>query len=203
MDRKIKIGLTGGIGSGKTTVARILESKGYPVFYADDVAKQAYNNSSIKKMVIDLLGQQAYLSNAVLNKVFIAEKVFGNNKLLQRLNAIIHPYVAQQFETWLTQQTKPLVFKEAAILLETGGDKQLDGVVVVIADMEQRITRVMRRDQLSRERVEERLQHQWTDAERLKKANYVIVNDTPEKTLEQVEKCLLEIKEQFNLQSFS
>jgi dephospho-CoA kinase len=201
--KKTIIGLTGGIGSGKTTIARMLQSKGFPVFYADEVAKKAYTDADVKKRVVHLLGEQSYDDWGQINKTHIADKVFNDRVLLEQLNAIIHPYVAKEFDQWLALQSSALVFKEAAILLETGGEKLLDGVLVVVADKEERIARVMQRDNVSREQVEARMSNQWSDEQRMAKANFVIENNSIENASKQVDQCLLAIKEQFNLQSFS
>lgn len=178
MASKIKcIGITGGIGSGKSFVCQLFEQKGIPVYYADERAKALYHeNSSLKKNVIALFGEASY-SGGVLNRAYIAEKVFANAELLNRLNALVHPIVKQDFETWLEQQKAPYVIKEAAILIESGSYKTCDAVVLVKAPQKLRVQRVIKRDNLSEEEVVQRIKKQMTDEEKLPYADFVINND--------------------------
>ncbi|MDB2657310.1 dephospho-CoA kinase, partial [Crocinitomicaceae bacterium] len=142
----LKIGITGGIGSGKSMVGKILESMGYPVFYSDDQAKLlADRNPEIRHDLIDLFGPEVY-NEAGLNRPFLAEKIFGDETLRQQVNQIIHPRVREAFDQFADNHASPFVFNEAAILIETGAHKNFDALVLVTAPEEIRIQRVQARD---------------------------------------------------------
>jgi dephospho-CoA kinase len=178
----VKIGITGGIGSGKSYVCAILEKMGYPVYYSDLASKQlTVSHPEIRKGLITLLG----------------EEVFQNNELddfvRQQVNAIIHPVVRADFNNWSQKQTSPVVFNEAAILIETGSYKTLDFLVLVTADQELRIERTMNRDTISREEVLARMSKQWSDEEKMKYVDFVIYNDD-RPLLTQLEKMIEEIQ---------
>jgi dephospho-CoA kinase len=190
---KIKIGITGGIGSGKTTVAKNIEKMGFPVFYTDDVAKSSYQNTIVKNKVINLLGEKSYQSNGEVNKDYISKLVFSDRNLLAKLNNIIHPFVASEFETWLSKQSSNIVFKESAILFEMGINKQLDHVILVVADLELRIKRVMSRDNINREAVLERMRNQWNDEQKREKADFIIVNNDIKSMNLELKNCLNKI----------
>jgi dephospho-CoA kinase len=162
------------------------------------VAKKSYFDASIKRSIIKLLGEEAYTEKGEINRELIASKIFSNEVLLNQLNKIIHPFVAEQFENWVNEQKSPIVFKEAAILIETGGYKEMDAVIVVVADQEQRIQRVMKRDKVSREQVLSRIKRQWSDEQRIEKSDYIIINEQPERTALQLEECLERIKKRFS-----
>jgi dephospho-CoA kinase len=186
----LKIGITGGIGSGKSYVCRLIEAKGYPVFYSDQVSKDlTKTDPEIRKSLIDLLGEQVYLG-AELNRAWLAKAIFGNQEILANVNAIIHPKVRKAFDHFCKQATTPLVFNEAAILIETSAYQKFDGIVLVTAPEEVRITRVMRRDGVSREAVLERMDRQWTDAQKRPHANIEIINDGKCSVEKQVENML-------------
>lgn len=177
------IGLTGGIGSGKSTVARVFESLGVPVFYADSVAKQAYSEPQIKALVSQQFGEQSYGPEGV-NKAYLAQTVFAHAELLHSLEQIIHPFVAEKWKQFIqVHRSKPYVLKEAAILFETNGHETCDAVIVVTAPEEERILRVMKRDGLSYDAVKERISKQWTDEQRRSLATYVIENNNREPML--------------------
>lgn len=176
------IGLTGGIGSGKSTVASAFKKLGIPIFIADESSKTILNThpdaiSSIK----ELLGDQAYTINqngtTIADRKYIASQVFNNQEQLQRINEILHPLVREDFKQWLSHQHSPFIIYEAAILFESGSDKYCDEVILVWAKKEERIARVVKRDGVSEDEVRQRLQNQWTDSQKLQKANYVIVNE--------------------------
>jgi len=182
-----KIGITGGIGSGKTTVSRIFEVLGVPVYRSDERARELSNtDEKIQQLISRLLGQESILPNGELNRAFVAEQVFNNHSLLKMLNEIIHPRVEQDFNDWSIRQTSDWILKEAAILFETGNAKKLDKIVVVDAPDELCIERVMRRNGISRNAVIERMNAQWPREERLKQADYVIVNDNIHAVIPQV-----------------
>ena len=190
----IKIGLTGGIGSGKTTVAKIFEAFGVPVYYADDRAKWLMNNKkSMKSAIIRLFGEESYQGNK-LNRKHIASIVFGNNEELIKLNQIVHPAVASDFDNWCTVQNSPLVIKEAAILIESGGMETVDKVIVVKAHVKTRIKRVMERDNVSEESVLSRLNHKMTDSKGAKYADFMIDNGGKQMLIPQVKLILQDLQ---------
>jgi dephospho-CoA kinase len=173
----IVIGLTGGIGSGKSTVAEVFKTLQIPVFNSDLEAKTLYCHPEIQSQIIALFGN-VYFPNGQLNKQQLANIVFNDKKKLQQLNNIIHPAVAKKFDNWLKQHQKnSFVIKEAAILIESGAAKQVDKIIVVTAPKTERVQRVMQRDNVSQHEVEQRMQHQLTEEELLKHAHYVISND--------------------------
>jgi len=174
----LKIGLTGSIGSGKTTIANIFKTFDVPVFYADDVAKKLYQKKSIKIKVIGIFGTKVYFTNGDLNRKYLAEQVFNNKDLLAKLNKIIHPAVLCAFEEWCAQfNNQPYVIHEAAILFETGYFKKMDFTILVTAPEEIRIGRVMQRDNVDQDVVKHRILNQGKDTDKIAKANYVIINN--------------------------
>lgn len=182
----MRVGLTGGIGSGKSTVAAIFEEMGIPVFYADDEAKQLYHEPDVRSEVITLLGEDAY-DQEHLNKTYVANRVFKDEALLNKLNAIIHPRVGEQWEQWCVNHSHaPYIIKEAAIMIEAGAHKDLDRIVVVEAPEEVRIERVMKRDGTDREEVEQRVQNQWSQEQRREYASDIINNDGTASLIHQV-----------------
>ncbi len=182
------VGLTGGIGSGKTTIAKMFSELDVPVYIADTEAKKLMNSSKkIRNKIIKLLGEKAY-DNETLNTVYTAEKVFNNKALLQKLNAIVHPEVKDHFKKWYHKTKSSYVIKEAAILFENDTYKDCDAIITVTAPLEVRIERVMKRDQKKREDIIARIQHQWTDEEKIALSDYVINNDNLIKSQEIVEK---------------
>lgn len=184
------IGLTGGIGSGKTIVARILEAMGYPVYYSDLRSKQLTNeNTLIREGLITLFGSEVY-DDGELNRTFLAEKIFNDDSLRMKVNDLIHPVVRNDFELWRAGRTTSIVFNEAAILFETGAFKRFDSNVLVVAPKELRIKRVMARDFVKKEEVELRISKQLSDDKKIDLADFVIVNDDHKPLIDQVEKML-------------
>ncbi|MFT5079300.1 MAG: dephospho-CoA kinase [Planctomycetota bacterium] len=182
------VGLTGGIGSGKSTVASMFADLGVPVFIADDEGKWLLNTSKVvRRKIVALLGDKAYVDTSPDRK-YIASQVFNDNTLLAALNAIIHPKVAKKFKRWLAQQDAPYCMKESAILFETGGDAICDATITVSAPLEMRMQRVLKRDNSSLKDIEARIQNQTNDDYRDNKADYVIVNDSLDATKKQVKK---------------
>ena len=180
------IGLTGGIGSGKTTVAKAFHLLGVPIYIADEEAKKLMNTSKvIKRKLIALFGEQAYENNT-LNKPFIAQIIFNDRDYLQKMNAIVHPKVANHFKKWVAKQTAPYVIKEVAILFENGGHKLCDDVITVTAPLEIRIQRLLKRDHTTKEKIEAIIKNQWPDEEKIKLSKYVIENVDIEDTKLQV-----------------
>ncbi len=193
--KKATVGLTGGIGSGKSTIAKMFNTVGIPVYIADIEAKQLMvNDEKLRQEIKKLLGNEAYLDNGVLNRVYIADKVFKDATLLQKLNAIVHPAVGAHFERWKTTQNVPYVIKEAAILFENDSYQYCDYTILVTAPIPERIKRVIARDQITKDQIEERMQHQWTDEKKIPLADFVIENITLENTKEQVEEIHMQIK---------
>ncbi|WP_347374391.1 dephospho-CoA kinase [Aequorivita sp. Q41] len=181
------IGLTGGIGSGKTTVAKMFSRLGVPVYIADDEAKKLMATSKvIRKELIALLGEEAYMENSV-NRKFIASKIFKDKVLLEAVNAIIHPKVAAHFKEWTTKQKSNYVIKEAAILFENGSYKNCDLVILVTAPEDIRVARVMARDKTSAKEIETRMNNQWSDEKKRQLADLVIENIDLENTKARVE----------------
>lgn len=180
------VGITGGIGSGKTTVAKMFAALGVPVYYADDEAKKLMNSSLIiRESLTSLLGEETY-NEGILNRKFMANKIFNDKELLEKTNAIIHPQVAAHFHNWVGQQNYPYVLKEAAILFESGSFIDCDKVILVTAPEEIRIQRVMERDKVTREEVEARMQNQWLDSKKKQLADYILQNDLLSRTQEEV-----------------
>jgi len=188
------LGLTGGIGSGKTTVASIFETFGVPIYNSDQRAKWLMNNDDqLRSEVISLFGEEAYTSEG-LNRPFIASKAFADKSLLSKLNAIVHPIVARDFEEWKSAQESKVIVKEAAILIESGAYKQVDKVVVVSAPIDIRISRVVKRDKASTQEVEQRINNQLSEEERLKYADFVIQNDGTKMLIPQVRDIMESLK---------
>lgn len=169
------IGLTGGIGSGKSTVANQFKNLGVPIYIADNAAKEIMESPEIINSIVEHFGT-AILSDQKPDRRKLASIVFDNPVMLEKLNGIIHPAVRQHFSEWLLQQDYPIVIREAAILFESGSYKDCDAVITVTAPMEIRIERVMSRDGSTREQVVKRIQNQWTDAMRIAKSDFVIEN---------------------------
>jgi len=168
------VGLTGGIGSGKTTIAKMFKKLGVPIYIADVEAKALTNSSQeIKKELIELLGEEAYI-NALLNKKYVANLIFNDKELLSRVNAIIHPRVAAHFNEWYDTQKAPYCIKEAAILFENGGYKKCDYTILITAPLETRIARVIKRDSSTVEEVKSRIKNQWDDDKKSELADFII-----------------------------
>ena len=177
MNKPIKIGITGGIGSGKTHVAQIFMKMGVPIYFADDRAKWLMNNNvTIVKKVQQLFGSNAY-KNASLNRAYIANKIFKNKFLLEKLNSIVHPEVSADFKKWVDSQKAPYVIKEAALLIESGSYKDLDAILTIDAPLEVRIKRAAYRDKQSKKEIEKRITNQLTNSIKVKVADFVINND--------------------------
>ncbi|MCX2681690.1 dephospho-CoA kinase [Galbibacter sp. EGI 63066] len=176
------VGLTGGIGSGKSTVASVFVELGIPVFIADTEGKRLMRESSeVKNAIVSAFGKEAYIEDNP-NRKYLADLVFNDPKKLEQLNAIIHPAVGVSFKKWYQEQEAPYVVKEAAVLFESGADKDCDVIIIVTAPLETRIHRVVERDQTTREAVMERIENQWSEEEKIKRADFVIENIDMETT---------------------
>jgi dephospho-CoA kinase len=176
----IKVGITGGIGSGKTYVCKLLELMNFSVFYSDAEAKKIQDtNAYVRSKLIELFGEQAFTENG-LNRKYIAEIIFGNPTAKKQLEEIIHPKVAEAFATWCQEKENTderIVFIESAILYESGFDKIVDKVVMVYADEDVRIERSMQRDGADRAAIEERIKNQSPDKDKRLKTDFVIHNN--------------------------
>ncbi|TXI89103.1 MAG: dephospho-CoA kinase [Chryseobacterium sp.] len=190
------IGLTGGIGSGKTTVARFIEEFGFPVYYSDDRAKAIVNESEdLKTKIKELLGKESYDENGLYDRKFVADQVFNNRDLLQQLNEIIHPAVRIDFENWVKKQSKYLVFKETALLFELKLNRQCYKSLLVTAEDNIRIKRVMDRDNKTYREVEAVMEKQMPERDKIKMADCIIYNSTNlEELKEQTEKVVFSIE---------
>jgi len=181
------VGLTGGIGSGKTTVAKLFKELGVPVYNSDLRAKKLMKNSrEIRTAVIDLLGKDSYVLER-LNKKYIADKVFSNKELLQKLNAIVHPGVRNDFLRWVKSKKTPYVIQEAAILFENSSYSNFDKIILVKAPKKVRLERILERDNGSKEEILARMENQWDDSEKIPLSDYIIENIDLDQTKLQVE----------------
>lgn len=182
----IKVGITGGIGSGKSTVARIFTVLGIPVYYADEVAKRLMNEHPlIRQQLIQHFGEETYSGNQ-LNRSYLAKQVFNNEEKLRLLNSIVHPVTIAEGEEWMRNQTTPYAIKEAALFFESGSQSDLDYMIGVSAPMHLRIKRVMDRDGITREDVQRRMLNQISDEIKMKLCDFVIVNDEQQLIVPQV-----------------
>ena len=188
------IGLTGGIGSGKTTIANYFKSFGIPVYIADDEARKIMQSLEIIAAIKNVFGDEVF-ENEKLNREELAKIVFNNPEKLEKLNNIVHPAVKKHFEQWLLQHTAaPYVIYEAAILFESGSYKNCDLIITVTAPIESRIQRVVERDKTTRELVLKRINAQWTDEQRISKSDFIIENTSIETTKLEVVKILKILK---------
>lgn len=178
----IIVGLTGGIGSGKTTVAKQFNALGIPIYIADDEAKKLMNTSKvIRRKLIALFGEDAYKNNN-LNRPYLADKIFNNVSNLEKMNAIVHPKVASHFNRWVNKQNAPYVIKESAILFENDSYKNCNYVITVTAPKEIRIKRLLNRDDTSLDKIQAIMKNQWPDNKKIEKSDFVIVNIDLDKT---------------------
>lgn len=182
----LKVGITGGIGSGKSVVCKIFETLGVPIYYADDRAKQLmHEDTALMAAIKDRFGADIY-QDGVLNRQKLSELVFNDKAALQDLNALVHPAVGRDSKAWQQQQTAPYTLREAALLFEAGSYKLLDKIIVVTAPKALRIDRVMQRDGVSKEQVQARMANQWPQADKDAKADYLIINDGNHELIPQV-----------------
>nr|WP_294872676.1 dephospho-CoA kinase [uncultured Pedobacter sp.] len=185
----LKVGITGGIGSGKTTICRIFETLGIPVFYADTVAKEIMVNDAILiQGVKDTFGKESYLPGDILNNKHIAGIVFNDAEELAKLNALVHPAVFRAFDSWVIQlpEKVPYILKEAALLFESGSYKMCDKNILVTAPLELKLDRVMKRDGVTADQVKARMDKQFTDEKKIQMADYLINNNETDSLINQV-----------------
>lgn len=192
----IKLGITGGIGSGKSTVSELFTLLGIPVYIADKESKRLTETSvEIKEQLIALFGKELY-QDGVLNKALLASYIFSDKEKLEQVNKIIHPIVGNDFNEWVKlNKSSKIVAQEAAILFESGFDKLVDKVVVVYTPLEMRISRTMQRDGVPREKVLERIENQMSDEKKVELSDFVIVNDGTISLIEQVLEIINKLKE--------
>jgi dephospho-CoA kinase len=193
----LKIGITGNIGSGKTTVSKLFELIGIPVFYADDAAKMLMVTDEVLIAgVKQTFGAESYLEDKTLNRKHIADIVFKDEAQLAKLNALVHPAVFRAFDSWAKEEVKddvPYVLKEAAVLFESSSYKFCDKTIMVTAPLELRVKRVMQRDNITRQEVLDREARQFPEDKKIKLADYIIKNDESELVIPQV----LKLHEEF------
>ena len=191
----LRVGVCGGIGSGKSTVCEMFAARGIAVYSADERAKELMNSSeSLREALVEAFGAECY-RNGVLDRAYLAGRVFGCDEQLQRLNAIVHPAVREDFERWTAEQSSDYVLLEAAILFEAHFDDVVDATVAVLAPAPLRLERAMKRDGVSREKIELRMAAQASDDELVSRANFAIVNIA----MEDVEKDVAELDHRFRV----
>lgn len=197
INNKKIIGLTGGIGSGKTTVAKFIEEMGFPVYYSDDRAKEIVNDDEVlKNNIKELLGEEAYDENGFYNKKYVSEIVFNNDEKRLQLNALIHPAVKIDFENWVASQKTEFIFKETALLFELKLNESCYKSVLVTADDNIRIKRVMDRDQKTYREIEAIIDKQMPEKDKIKRADFVIYNnDGIDELKAATEKMMVKLKE--------
>ena len=186
----LKIGITGGIGSGKSYVCQILEKMGYAIFYSDLEAKKLMTqNKELIQQIKFIIGEHAYL-NEELNKSIIRKFLYKNEVNKEKLNALIHPFVYQEFEKWTNTIQKEIVFNESALLFETNSYKRFDKTILVTAPLEIKIERLIKRDSLNMKEIKKRFNAQLKDSIKSKKADYIIENDDKNLIIPQINKML-------------
>jgi dephospho-CoA kinase len=182
----LKIGLTGGIGSGKTTVAKVFELLNVPVYYADEASKRLYHtDAALKAAIVKHFGAEIYVNN-LLDRGRLAQLVFDAPEKLELLNTLVHPPTLRDAEQWMTRQAAPYIIKEAALLFETGSAGQLDYIIGITAPVPLRIKRVMDRDNVSREQVQNRMDRQMDETIKLRLCDFIIHNDEQQMVIPQV-----------------
>jgi dephospho-CoA kinase len=182
----LKIGLTGGIGSGKTTVAKVFELLNVPVYYADEASKRLYHtDAALKAAIVKHFGAEIYVNN-LLDRSRLAQLVFDAPEKLELLNTLVHPPTLRDAEQWMTRQAATYIIKEAALLFETGSAGQLDYIIGITAPVPLRIKRVMDRDNVSREQVQNRMDRQMDETIKLRLCDFIIHNDEQQMVIPQV-----------------
>lgn len=182
----LKVGITGGIGTGKTTVAKVFEVLGIPVYYADDAAKKLMNeDAELKEKLLLAFGEETYI-NGALNRPYLSALVFNNPEKLLLLNSLVHPATIADADKWMQQQTTYYSLKEAALLFESGANKHVDKVIGVYAPISLRLQRVMQRDNISEEAVKARIDKQMNEDKKMELCDYIINNDEQKLVITQV-----------------
>ncbi len=188
------IGLTGGIGTGKTTVSKIFAELGVPVYIADDEARRISEQKEVQDRIIAQFGPEIVSREGGVDRRKLAGVVFSDPEKLASLNTLIHPLVKADFQEWLSRQNTHFVIREAAILFESGTNVDCDKVIVVTASLELRIFRIMERDHITREEILARMAHQWPDSQKIALSDYVIVNHDLLETRRQILKIFTELQ---------
>lgn len=182
----LRIGLTGGIGSGKSTVARIFHVLGVPVYSSDDAAKRLMSeDADLKKKIIESFGEESYL-NGQLNRKYIADVAFSDRNKIELLNSFVHPATIKDATSWMGKQNAPYVIKEAALIFESGSDQFLDYVVGVKSPLSLRIERTMKRNNVTSEKVKTRMKLQMDENEKMSLCDFLIINDEKQMLIPQV-----------------
>jgi dephospho-CoA kinase len=188
------IGLTGGIGSGKSTIAAIFQLLGIPVFNADSEALALYSeDAELLREVVDEFGREVLNADGTINRMQLASIVFGDEAALRKLNSLIHPRVANRFIQWKIRQHAPIVMRESAILFESASNSDCDSVIVVSAPEKLRVNRVMKRSALTRQEVEARIARQWPESKLQEQADWIVVNDDSKLVLPQAMAIVAEL----------
>ena len=194
----IVVGLTGGIGSGKSTILNYFREHGYPCFESDEVGKKLLE-VELKENVVKLFGEEVYNTKGILDRKVISKKVFSNSKLLETLNNIVHPAVNEAFEKFKKKyQDSPIIVKEAAILIESGSYKSCDIIILVKAPQDERIKRIMARDSANKSEVIAKISNQWEDKKKEKYADYIVENISLEETHEKVKNLIKKLNNREN-----
>ncbi len=191
------IAITGGIGSGKSKVSNYLIEKGYPVYSADDRSKQLLLQDNIRLKIMDLLGPDAYSkdgSGYLANKSYIASKIFSDDVLRNKMEAIMHPAVRQDFEDWLKRQGKEFIFQESALILASKNPYPFDKIIYVDADLDQRIQGIIKRDQTSREQILQRIAAQPQLEDHISKIDYIINNKFDDSLFDEIDALIEDLK---------
>jgi dephospho-CoA kinase len=197
----VRIGITGGIGAGKTVVSRILMSMGYPVFNSDQAAKYIItNNSELQIHIVKLLGAEAFFKGEY-NRDFVAKQIFNSSEKREALNNLIHPLVRTEFDSFCEKNKEIAAFNEAAILFETGAYKKFDKTILLSAPEKVRISRVMDRDGSNLNEVQKRINNQWTDEQKRALCDFEIINDDQTSILKQLELVLVKINQEISSKS--
>lgn len=195
--KPIIIGITGGIGSGKSYICRIISSLGFPVYNCDAEAKKLINtNKHIINSLKQLIGESSYDSEGNLNKPIIAQFLFANEENAHKINSVVHPVVKEDFRSWASAQNADLIFMESAILFESGFNDVVDNVITITAPPETRIERTIRRDNTTREQVIARMNQQMQDEERVRLSDYIICNNTNDNVEQQIKTIIETLSKQ-------
>jgi dephospho-CoA kinase len=191
----LKIGITGGIGSGKSTICNVFEQLNIPVYYADIEAKKLLTDTEVKSKIISLTGTEILNPYNEIDKKLFAKMLFNSSNLVKQVNSIIHPLVAKNFIQWAElHSNQTAIIEEAALLFESNSYKTLDKTILVVSPLEVRIDRVMRRDNITRNEVLARIQNQMSDDEKIKLADFIIYNDDKQMILPQISDICRQLK---------
>jgi dephospho-CoA kinase len=189
----ITVGITGGIGAGKSFVCSIFERLGYPVFYSDKAAKNIIESDvEVKLQFEQLFGNDIFIGNQ-LDRTLLASIIFNDKEALEKINSIVHPKVRKAFDVWSEEQKSAIVFNEAAVLFETGAYKKFDSTILVTAPNDLKISRVRNRDRVSADEIQRRMDNQWTDEQKGKLANFILLNDEQTPLIRQIEEVISRI----------